>query len=70
MNLFRCTPDKSLDHKYLRIAVVYRLLSRQKINVARARVLLAERHSSGEMKSLNALVDLWLSGPLRHALSS
>jgi hypothetical protein len=67
MNLFRCTPDRSLDRKYLRVCSVYRLLKAGKVNKARALDLLADRHSPTEMKSLRGTVDLWLSGPLRRA---
>ena len=59
MNLFRQTPDRSLDRKYLRVCSVYRLLKRYKIGQARALELLAERHSTNEMKILRGTVELW-----------
>jgi hypothetical protein len=55
MNLFRQTPDKSLDKQYLRICAVYRLfVSRRAIDKARAVELLAQRHVSKP----SALVEL------------
>lgn len=68
MNLFRCTPDKSLDRKYLRVCVTYRLLQKQIIGQRRALELLAQRHTSGEMKSLRGTVELWKSGPIKDML--
>lgn len=65
MNAFRCTPDKSLDRKYLRVCVVYRLMRKQIIGKARALELLAQRHTPAEMKTLHATVELWISGPFR-----
>lgn len=62
MNLFRCTPDKSLDREYLRICAVYRLLAGQKIGKARAIELLTERR----VKNPVALVELWIANPFRH----
>lgn len=66
MNLFRQTKDGSLDRKYLRVCAVYRLLSKQLIGKARAIELLAERHSTQEMRSLRGTVDLWLTHPLNN----
>lgn len=55
MNLFRCTPDQSLDREYLRICAVHRLLSRKRIGFARAVELLGERR----VKEPKRLVELW-----------
>jgi len=60
MNLFRCTPDRSLDKQYLRICAVYRLMSRDRLGKARAIELLEERN----VKSASRLVEIWLSWPL------
>lgn len=68
MNLFRCTPDGSLDRKYLRVCAVYRLLKRKAIGKARAIELLAQRHTQTEMKTLRATVSLWQSHPLKEML--
>lgn len=64
MNLFRCTPDKSLDRKYLRTCAVYRLLKQKRIGFARALELLAERHGS----NLRGTVELWRAHPLKDML--
>lgn len=61
MNLFRCTPDRSLDKRYLRVASVYRLLSKHRIGKARAVELLGQR---GVTKPLR-LVELWQAYPLK-----
>lgn len=69
MNLFRQTPDRSLDRKYLRVCAVYRLLKVKRIGAARALELLAQRHSQTEMKSLRGTVELWRAHPLRDMLA-
>jgi hypothetical protein len=70
MNIYRCSsPDGSLDKKYLRVCVVYRLLKNQHITKPIALRLLAQRHTAREMKTLRATVELWLSGPLKHLAS-
>lgn len=61
MNLYRCTPDRSLNLKFLRVCAVYRCMKRYGIGKARALELLAERHSESEMKLLRGTVELWLS---------
>jgi hypothetical protein len=66
MNLFRQTNDGSLDRKYLRVCIVYRLMRKQIIGKARAIELLAERHSASEMKMLRGTVDLWIANPFKH----
>ncbi len=68
MNLFRCTPDRSLDRKYLRVCAVYRLLKKRTIGQARAIELLAQKHGEAEMKSLRGLLDLWRAHPLKEML--
>lgn len=65
MNLFRQTPDRSLDRKYLRVCAVYRLMRRGLIGRARALELLAQKHSESEMRALRATVELWLAHPFR-----
>lgn len=66
MNLFRCTPNGSLDRKYLRVCAVYRLLKRGVIGQARALELLAQRHTPTEMKTLQATVGLWRAHSIKH----
>lgn len=61
MNLFRQTPDGSLDRQYLRISAVYRLMDRRGLTKERAIELLTER----QVSKARALVELWLSGPFR-----
>lgn len=68
MNLFRQTPDRSLDRKYLRICAVYRLLQKQIIGKARAIELIAQRHTAKEMKTLRATVDIWHAHPIKNML--
>lgn len=65
MNLFRCTPDRSLDRKYLRVCAVYRLLKRHVIGQARALELLAQRHAPKEMQTLRGTVSLWRAHPIK-----
>lgn len=64
MNAFRCTKDRSLDRKYLRVCAVYRLLRKQIIGQARALELLAQKHTAAEMKILRGAVELWRAHPL------
>lgn len=66
MNLFRQTPDQSLDRKYLRVCAVYRLMRKQIIGKSRAIELLAERHSEKEMKMLRGTVELWMAHPFKN----
>lgn len=63
-NIFRHTPDGSLDRQYLRICAVYRLLKRGQItSKARAVELLAER----KVKTARATVEVWMTGAqMRH----
>ncbi len=68
MNCFRCTPDGSLDRKYMRVCSVYRLLRRKVIGEARAMELLAERHTPAEMKVLRGTVSLWKADSLKGML--
>lgn len=56
MNLFRTTPDRSLDKQYLRVCAVYRLMKRRRLEKARAVSLLRDR----KVPSAEALVELWL----------
>lgn len=65
MNLYRCTPDGSLDRKYLRTCAVYRLLKKARISKARGLELLVQRHGASQARTMRALIELWLSGPLR-----
>ncbi len=65
MNLFRQTADKSLDRKYLRVCAVYRLMSRGLVGKSRAIELLAEKHSTREMQTLQATVELWIANPFK-----
>jgi len=67
MNIFRCTPDKSLDRPYLRTCAIYRLLKNGRIRSrARALELLEQRHGKHENRHLDALISIWLNGPLKH----
>lgn len=59
MNLFRTTPDGSLDKQYLRICAVGRLVDRGLVGKARAVELLEER----KVKNASATVDIWLAHP-------
>lgn len=65
MNLFRQTPDRSLDRKYLRVCAVYRLMRKGLVGKGRAIELLAEKHTAREMRTLRATVELWIAGPFR-----
>lgn len=66
MNLFRCgTPDGSLDRKYLRVCLVYRLMRKGIVGKARALELLSQRHNPREMRALMGTVEMWLAGPLK-----
>lgn len=62
MNLFRCTPDRSLDREYLRICAVYKLLKVQRIGRQRAIDLLAEK----KVEKPCRLVELWAANPLKN----
>ncbi len=62
MNLFRCTPDGSLDKQYLRICAVYRLLKKQRIGKARATQLMKARG----VKCAPATVEMWMANPLKN----
>lgn len=68
MNLFRCTPDRSLDRKYLRVCAVYKLLKRKRIGQAEALKRLAERHNAAEMQILQRTVEIWRSHPIKDML--
>ena len=61
MNLFRCTPDKSLDREYLRTCAVYKLLKTGRVNKQRAIDLLI-----CHPKIRKGVVEMWLNGPLKH----
>lgn len=63
MNLFRTTPDRSLDRKYLRTCSVYKLLKHGKIGQARALELLEERH--GKRSNIAGTLEIWKHGPLK-----
>ena len=60
MNVFRCTPDRSLDKRFLRICAVYRLLKRKRIGYARACEILGPK--------LRGTVDLWRQYPIKDML--
>jgi hypothetical protein len=47
------------DPKYRRICAAYRLLSRGRIDAARAAEIIAQRHTETEMKPLRNLVSIW-----------
>lgn len=72
-NLFRCTPDRSLDRLYLRTCAIYRLLKLRRIDKAQALELQNKRYASREASTgrsappngyLTKTIDIWLSGPL------
>lgn len=68
MNVFRMTPDRSLDREYLRTAAVYRLLKSGKIDKAQA-VQQADKPIRGKPRKpgrLTATIEIWLNGPLRN----
>jgi hypothetical protein len=56
----------SLDRKYLRVCVCYRLLKRGVIGQARALELLSQVHTKGEMKTIAGTVEMWKAGPLKN----
>lgn len=73
MNLFRCTPDRSLDRIYLRTCAVYRLLKHGHIDKTKA-IELADRPlrrgspafpQYKQRGYLNGTIEIWLSGPLK-----
>ena len=68
MNVFRCTPDRSLDLEYLRICAIYKLLKIGRIGKSEA-IELSHRRIRGVPKKypgwLTPTIELWLSGPLR-----
>lgn len=68
MNLFRQTPDRSLDRPYLRLCAVYRLLKAKQIGKARALELLAQKHGSKRMATLRGTVELWQHHSLKEML--
>ena len=73
MNLFRCTPDRSLDRLYLRTCAIYRLLKSYRINKEQALALQSRRFAAPEghtgrlsppKEYLTATIEIWLAGPL------
>lgn len=68
MNVFRMTPDKSLDRLYLRTCAIYRLLKGGKIGQARA-IELQRLPIRGVAKQspnrLTGLIEIWKQGPLK-----
>lgn len=62
MNVFRCTPDRSLDRLYLRTCALYRLLKTGRIDKAQAKAL-SRRRIRGHYKQrdgyLDATIELW-----------
>lgn len=73
-NLFRCTPDRSLDRLYLRTCAIYRLLKAGRIDKARALQLQNRRYASREASTgrctpprdyLTKTIEIWLAGPLK-----
>lgn len=66
MNIFRCTPDRSLDKQYLRTCAVYKLLKKGRIDKSRAIELLTINDYYGSRKRL---IELWLNGPLKNLVS-
>ena len=67
MNVFRCTPDRSLDRYYLRTCAIYKLLKHGHIDKAGALELAARpiRGCYAKPDRLNGTIELWLNGPLR-----
>lgn len=67
MNVFRCTPDRSLDREFLRTCAIYRLLKRGYINRDEAKQIARRRvrgcHTKPER--LDGTIEIWLNGPLR-----
>ena len=70
MNVFRCTPDRSLDREYLRTCAIYRLLKSKRIGLARAVELgdLPIRGVHRRPGRLRATIEIWRGGPLRDML--
>lgn len=70
MNLFRCTPDRSLDRVYLRTCAIYRLLKHHRIGYQRARelaLLPIKRHPHGN-PALLGTIDIWRKQALNDML--
>ena len=66
MNAFRQTKDRSLDRQYLRIAAVYRCVSRFGMDRADALSRLSQRMPA---RDAEALLSIWAQVPhLRSAL--
>jgi hypothetical protein len=68
MNVFRMTPDRSLDRYYLRTCAIYRLLKHGHVDKAGA-LELARRRIPGTYAKpdrLDATIEIWLAGPLKH----
>ena len=67
MNVFRMTPDGSLDRVYLRTCAIYRLLKSGRIGQARAIELqrLPIKGAYRERDRLVGLIEIWKAGPLK-----
>ena len=68
MNVFRMTPDRSLDRYYLRTCAIYRLLKSGRIGKADA-LAMQHRRIRGLPKQrpnrLTATIEIWCNGPLK-----
>lgn len=72
MNVFRCTPDRTLDRYYLRTCAIYRLLKNGCIDKAGALEIARRRIPGAHAKPdrLDGTIELWLAGPLRNQVSA
>lgn len=69
MNVFRCTPDRSLNRYYLRTCAIYRLLKNRHVDKEGAKAL-ARRPIPGvyaKPDRLDGTIEIWLAGPLKVA---
>jgi hypothetical protein len=68
MNVFRGTPDRSLDRIYLRTCAIYRLLKSGRIGQARAIELqrLPIKGAPRQSDRLIGLIEIWKAGPLKN----
>lgn len=67
-NLFRCTPDRSLDRIYLRTCAIYRLLKHGHIGQAQALEMSNRplRRAYKRPDYLRGTIEIWKAGPIRN----
>jgi hypothetical protein len=69
VNVFRCTPDKSLDRFFLRTCAIYRLLKSGRVDKDGAKKLARRpiRGTYAKPDRLDGTIEIWLAGPLKAA---